>query len=162
MAIVGIVAVDRQGAIGRAGAIPWHYSADLKFFKEQTTGHACVMGRRTWLSLGRPLPRRLNIVLSRTADVAPQAGVLNLRDKSEVLALVPYLACDLFVIGGAEVYRAFLPDIERWLVTEVPQTVAAADTYMPADFLRGFTPTETRQLADDLRVAFYERTSKAG
>jgi dihydrofolate reductase len=158
MAIIGIVAVDRQGAIGRAGAIPWHYSVDLKFFKEQTSGHACVMGRRTWLSLGKPLPRRLNIVLSRAPDIAPQPGVVVLRDKTEVLSLVPYLACDLYVIGGAQVYRAFLSEIERWLVTEVPQSIADADTYMPADFLQGFAPTETRQLADDLRVIFYNRT----
>jgi dihydrofolate reductase len=161
MAIIGIVAVDRRGAIGRAGRVPWHYSADLKFFKEQTQGHACVMGRRTWLSLAKPLPRRLNIVLSRTTDVAPQAGVVILRDKAEVLALAPYLACDLFVIGGAEVYRALQPEIERWIVTEVPQTVADADTHMPADFLQGFTPTETRQLADDLRATFYARKDSA-
>jgi dihydrofolate reductase len=159
MAIIGIVAVDRQGAIGRAGTIPWHYSADLKFFKEQTVGHACVMGRRTWLTLAKPLPRRLNIVLSRATDITPQPGVIILRDKTEVLSLVPYLACDLYVIGGAEVYRAFLPEIERWIVTEVPQAIADADTYMPADFLQGFAPTETHSLADDLRVTFYARTA---
>ena len=159
MAIIGIVAVDRHGAIGRGGRVPWHYPADLKFFKEQTTGHACVMGWRTWQSLGRPLPRRLNIVLSRTAELAAQPGVLLLRDKQEVLALRPFLACDLYVIGGAQIYRAFLPEIERWLVTEVPETVAGADTFMPADFLQGFTPTETRPLADDLRATLYVRQS---
>jgi dihydrofolate reductase len=159
MAIIGIVAVDRHGAIGRGGRVPWHYPADLKFFKEQTTGHACVMGWRTWESLGRPLPRRLNIVLSRTARSATQPGVLLLRDKEEVLALRPFLACDLYVIGGAQIYRAFLPEIERWLVTEVPETAAEADTFMPADFLQGFTPAETRTLADDLRATLYVRQS---
>ena len=161
MAIIGIVAVDRHGAIGAAGGVPWHYSADLKFFKEQTTGHACVMGWRTWQSVGRPLPRRLNIVLSRTGvlESPPPPGVILLRDKREVLALRPYLACDLYVVGGAQIYRAFLPEIERWLVTEVPQTAEGADTFMPADFLRGFAPTETRQLADDLRATFYTRTA---
>src|ERR687890_241826 len=69
MAIIGIVAVDRAGAIGRGGTLPWHYSADLKFFKEQTTGNACVMGYKTWLSLKKPLPNRLNIVLTRRAEV---------------------------------------------------------------------------------------------
>lgn len=159
MAIVGIVAVDPHGAIGRGGALPWHYAADLKFFKEQTTGHACLMGWRTWQTINRPLPRRLNVVLSRKGVLAPQAGVILLRDKAEVLSLSPFLACDLYVIGGAQVYRAFLPEIERWIVTAVPQRVADADTFMPADFLQGFAPTETRQLADDLCVTFYDRNS---
>jgi len=156
--IIGIVAVDPNGAIGKGGALPWHYAADLKFFKEQTTGHACVMGWRTWQTLGRPLPRRLNLVLSRTANLAPQPGVVLLRDKADVLSLRPYLACDLFIIGGAQTYRAFLPEIERWIVTEVSQTAAAADTFMPAGFLQGFQPTETRQLTDDLRVTFYAKS----
>jgi len=155
--IIGIVAVDPNGAIGKGGALPWHYAADLKFFKEQTTGHACVMGWRTWQTLSKPLPHRLNIVLSRTAMLAPQTGVILLRAKSDVLSLRPYLACDLFIIGGAQTYRAFLPDVERWLVTHVPQPVAAADTFMPADFLQDFQPTDTRQLADDLKVTFYAR-----
>ncbi len=157
MAIIGIVAIDRHGAIGRNGAIPWHHSADLKFFKAQTTGQACVMGWRTWQAIGRPLPRRLNIVLSRKAELAAQTGVLLLRDKTAVLTLQSYLACDLFIIGGAQIYRAFLPEITRWLVTEVPETVASADTYMPANFLQGFTPTETRQLNADLKVSFYDK-----
>ncbi|MFL6207286.1 MAG: dihydrofolate reductase [Pyrinomonadaceae bacterium] len=157
MAIIGIVAVDPSGAIGKGGALPWHYAADLKFFKEQTSGHACVMGWRTWQTLARPLPRRLNIVLSRTGVIAPQPGVILLRDKSEVLSLYPFLACHLFVIGGAQIYRAFLPEIERWVVTEVPERVAGADTFMPEDFLQGFAPTETRQLAADLRATCYTR-----
>lgn len=157
MAIIGIVAVDRHGAIGRGGAIPWHHSADLKFFKAQTTGHVCVMGWRTWQAIGRPLPRRLNIVLSRTAELGTQAGVLLLRDKADVLTLQPYLAGDLYVIGGAQIYQAFQPEITRWLVTTVPETAADADTFMPADFLQGFTPTETRQLTADLKVTFYDK-----
>ncbi|HEX8068960.1 MAG TPA: dihydrofolate reductase [Pyrinomonadaceae bacterium] len=159
MSIVGIVAVDRRGAIGRGGALPWRYPADLKFFKEQTTGHAVLMGRRTWLSVGRPLPGRLNLVLSRAAAPAPQPGVVVLRDRQEVLALAPYLACDLFVIGGAQVYATLRADIERWLVTEVPEEVADADTFMPADFLAGFASAETRQLADNLRVTTYVKAT---
>lgn len=163
MSIIGIVAVDRNGAIGRGGSIPWHYSADLRFFKEQTTGHACVMGRRTRASLPKPLPRRLNIVLSRSAGGrAVQAteeaeNVLTLPDRRSVLALAPYLACDLYIIGGAEIYRAFRPDIEQWIVTEVPLSVEDADTFMPPDFLRDFRPHRTLTLADELAVTFYER-----
>ena len=63
--IIGIAAVDRKGAIGKGGKLPWHYSADMKFFRETTTGHAVVMGRKTWFTIGKPLKNRLNIVLSR-------------------------------------------------------------------------------------------------
>lgn len=157
MSVIGIVAIDRNRAIGRAGAIPWHYPADLKFFREQTTNHACVMGRKTWLSLPRPLKDRLNIVLSTSGDVAPQPGVALLRDRQSVLSLNDYLTCDLFIIGGEQIYRAFLPDIERWIVTHVPLSVADADTFMPPEFLDGFAAGETRQLADQLSVTFYQR-----
>ncbi|HEX8130849.1 MAG TPA: dihydrofolate reductase, partial [Pyrinomonadaceae bacterium] len=84
MSIIGIVAVDRNGAIGKGGSIPWHYSADMKFFREQTTGHACVMGRRTWASLNRPLKGRLNVVLSRSGGVSEaQEQAENLEGQSQ-------------------------------------------------------------------------------
>ena len=157
MAIVGIVAVDKRGAIGRKGGLPWHYSADMKHFKQQTTGHACVMGYRTWESLKRPLPNRLNLVLSRQRVVEPQANVVTLRDKEEVLSLRPYLACEIFIIGGAQVFRAFAGEIERWIVTEVPLVVEDADTFMPEDFLAGFKAYDSHELDENLRVTFYER-----
>jgi dihydrofolate reductase len=158
MAIIGIVAVDRHGAIGRGGTLPWHYSADLKFFKEQTTGNVCVMGRRTWESLRKPLPDRLNVVLTRTASVVEQPGVVVLKDARTVLSLAPYLARHVFIIGGRLVFDAFAKEIDEWIVTEVPLTVEDADTFMPRDFLAGFSPRESRQLADDLKVTFYSRT----
>jgi dihydrofolate reductase len=157
MAIIGIVAIDRNGAIGKGGMLPWHYSADLKFFKAQTTANACVMGRRTWASLRKPLPNRLNIVLTRAAQIEEQAGVVTMRDKQSVLSLAPFLACNLFIIGGRQIFEAFMPEIEEWIVTDVPLAVEGADTFMPPDFLQGFTPRESRALADDLKVTFYAR-----
>ena len=157
MAIIGIVAVDRAGAIGKGGTLPWHYSADLKFFKEQTTGNACVMGYRTWLSLKKPLPNRLNIVLTRRADVEPRESVLWVRDKQSVLSLYEYLNCDLYVLGGAQVFELFRERIDRWLVTQIPLTVEAADTFLPAGLLEDFNPYDSRDLGDDLKVTFYER-----
>lgn len=157
MTIIGIVAVDRNGAIGKGGTLPWHYSADLRFFKRQTVGHACVMGRRTWLSLRAPLKERLNIVLSRSSDTAPQESVITLRDRESVLSLRPYLACDLFIIGGRQVFRAFRDDIERWIVTEVPLAVEGADTFMPEDYLLGFRSVDSLSLEENLKVTFYER-----
>ena len=159
MAIVGIVAVDRNCAIGRGGTIPWHYSADLKFFKRQTTGHVCVMGRRTWLSLKRPLPGRLNVVMTRQAEIEPRDSVVVLRDKLSVLSLKPYLSCDLYVIGGEQVYRTFLGEIDRWVVTEIPLAVEDADTFMPENFLEGFKPYDSLELEENLKVTFYEKYS---
>lgn len=160
MSIIGIVAVDRNGAIGKGGAIPWHYSADMKFFREQTIQHACVMGRRTWASLKRPLKERLNIVLSRSAEVetASAENVIILPDKCPVLALAPYLSCDLYIIGGAQIYRAFQTEIEHWIVTQIPLSIDGADTFMPENYLQNFKPQRTLSLADELQVTFYERT----
>ncbi|HKR61675.1 MAG TPA: dihydrofolate reductase [Pyrinomonadaceae bacterium] len=155
--IIGIVAVDRQGAIGKGGKLPWHYSADMKFFKETTIGNACVMGYKTWLTLKRPLPNRLNIVLSRQAEIEPQESVVVLRDVESVLKFAESLDCDLFVIGGAQVYASFLPHLDKWIVTEVPLTVEGADTFVPEDYLEGFLPTESKDLGEHLRVVTYQR-----
>jgi dihydrofolate reductase len=179
--IIGIVAVDRQGAIGKGGKLPWHYSADMKHFKETTIGQACVMGRRTWLTLKKPLKERLNIVLSRQGEVEglgdgetrrhgegetggrgdgemPKDSVITLRDVRSVLSLADYLRCDLFVIGGAQVYRSFLPYIEKWIVTEVPLTVEGADVFVPENYLEGFQKVGSKQLEEELTVGFYEKT----
>jgi dihydrofolate reductase len=158
MAIIGIVAVDRNGAIGKAGGLPWHYSSDLKFFKGQTTGNAVVMGYKTWLSLKKPLPNRLNIVLTRSADTEPRDSVVWLRDRQSVLSLKDYLNCDLFIIGGAQIFSAFLADVDRWLVTEVPVAVEDADTFMPTNFLEGFHAYDRRALDEELKVTFYVRS----
>ncbi|HEX9421613.1 MAG TPA: dihydrofolate reductase [Pyrinomonadaceae bacterium] len=155
--IIGIVAVDRNSAIGKGGKLPWHYSADMKFFKETTTGNACVMGYKTWLTLKKPLPNRLNIVLSRKAEIAPQDGVVVVRDVESVLSMANDLKGDLFVIGGEQVYRSFLPYIEKWIVTEVPLTIEGADAFVPENYLAGFRSTACRDLGENLTAHFYER-----
>jgi len=155
--IIGIVAVDRNLAIGKGGRLPWHYSADMKFFKETTTGNAVVMGRRTWLTLKEPLKDRQNLVLSRETNLESEDSPIVVDNVAAVLDLAKTLQCHLFVIGGAKVYQAFLPYIEQWVVTEVPLAVEGADTFMPPNFLEGFEMYELRQLDEALRVKFYER-----
>ena len=155
--IIGIAAVDRNGAIGKGGKLPWHYSADMKFFKETTTGHAIVMGRKTWVTLGKPLKNRLNIVLSRTADLEPRESLLVLRDVDSVLSLNESLTTDLFVIGGAQIYQEFLPHIDKWLITEVPLAVKGADAFMPEGYLQGFKNVDSKQIDDNLTVMLYDR-----
>ena len=155
--VVGIAAVDRRGAIGKNGKRPWHYSADMKFFRETTTGHAVVMGRKTWLTIGKPLKNRLNIVLSRDTDIDPQESLIVFSDIESVLSFNNSLATDLFVIGGAQIYEAFREHIEKWIITEVPMTVQGADAFMPVGYLEGFKITESKSLDDNLTVKFYNR-----
>ena len=157
MAIIGIVAVDRNLAIGKGGKLPWHYSADMKFFKEMTIGNAVVMGRRTWLTLKGPLPDRQNIVLSRDQNLLANESLIAMSNVESVLDFARQQEGHLFVIGGAKVYESLLPHIQRWIVTEVPLAVEGADTFMPSNFLAGFELYELRQLDQGLRVKFYER-----
>jgi dihydrofolate reductase len=155
--IIGIAAVDRKGAIGKGGKLPWHYSADMKFFRETTTGHAVVMGRKTWLTIGKPLKNRLNIVLSRDTDIGPQESLIVFSDIESVLSFNKSLSTDLFVIGGAQIYEAFQEHIEKWIITEVPLTVQGADAFMPKGYLEGFEVVESQSLDDDLIVKFFNR-----
>ncbi len=131
-----VAALARNGVIGRDGAIPWRIPEDVRRFKELTTGHAVVMGRRTWDSLPerfRPLPGRRNVVVTRrvdwTADGAERAG--SLEDALELLEGTP----QVFAIGGAELYAAALPLADELLLTEIDADVEG-DTFFPP-FERG-------------------------
>ena len=157
MSIIGIVAISKNYAIGKGGKLPWHYSADMKFFKATTIGNAVVMGRRTWETLKGPLKDRTNIVLSREKNFNAPDSVLIMRDVDSVLEFARGRDEHLFVMGGAKIYEAFLPHIERWIVTEVPLSVEGTDTFMPSAFLAGFEMYELRQLDEGLKVKFYEK-----
>ena len=159
MAIIGIVAIAQNFAIGKDGKLPWHFAADLKFFKETTLNHAIVMGFNTWKSIGKPLPKRLSVVLSRSNSIENQREVLLVRSVEEVLALSKYLNGDLYIIGGAETYKNFAGAIEKWIVTEIPETVEDADAFMPEDFLEKFDLQETKELETDLRVKVFVKKS---
>ncbi len=157
MAIIGMVAVAKNNAIGKGGKLPWHYPADLKFFKQTTTGNAVVMGMNTWRSIGRPLPNRLNIVLSRSAQIDQAENLIFLRSEKEALDLSRYLNCDMYVIGGSKTFAEFAVKIDGWIVTRVPVEVNDADVFMPANFLEGFKLTEAFELGDGLRIETFRR-----
>ena len=157
MKIIGIVAVAQNYAIGKSGKLPWHYSADLKFFKRTTLNHAVLMGFNTWESIGKPLPKRLNIVLSGSRSIKHQPNVLLVRSVEETTALAKFLNCDLFVIGGAKTYQNFAEVIEKWIVTEIPETIKDADTFMPRDFLNDFKLQNSEIWDENLNVKFYDR-----
>ncbi|MBT9282266.1 MAG: dihydrofolate reductase [Hydrogenibacillus schlegelii] len=124
-----IAAVDRRGAIGRGGRLPWHLPDDLRHFRETTWGHPVIMGRRTYESLGRPLPGRENVVLSRRLrpeDVPPEVHLFSSPDA----VLTAYGGRPAFVIGGAEVFALFLPVVRRLLLTAVAADVGG-DVFFP-------------------------------
>src|SRR3984957_238141 len=102
-----VVAMSDNGVIGRAGTLPWHLPDDLKFFKSVTLGKPVLMGRRTFESIGRPLPGRRNLVLTRSSPALP-AGVEAVGDIDAALALVADVA-EVCVIGGAALYAEALP-----------------------------------------------------
>lgn len=123
-----IVARARNGVIGRDNALPWRLPADLAFFKRTTMGAPIVMGRKTWQSIGRPLPGRRNIVVSRTLGDAPTDVIVVPDLASAFAAAVP--ADEVFVIGGAQLYAEALATADRIYVTEVDADVEG-DTRFP-------------------------------
>ena len=108
------------------------------------------MGLHTWQAIGKPLPERLNIVLSRTAHIEQQPNVLLLRSREETLALSKYLNCDIYIIGGAKTYENFADVVDKWIVTSVPLSIEDADTFMPQDFLDGFASASQTELGEGL------------
>jgi dihydrofolate reductase len=123
-----VVAVADNGVIGRGGALPWHLPDDLKFFKEVTLGKPVLMGRRTYESIGRPLPGRRNLVLTR-GSLKGLGGVERVRSVAEALALVDE-SSELCVIGGAALYAETLPLARRLYLTRV-HCFVPGDVYFP-------------------------------
>jgi dihydrofolate reductase len=124
-----IVATDEQGGIGLGGVLPWRLPEDLRRFKALTMGSPVIMGRKTHESIGRPLPGRRNIVISRQAGLGI-AGCTVVDSLDAALAAAGP-APEVFVIGGAQVYRVALPLADKMHVTRVHATVGA-DTFFPS------------------------------
>ena len=140
-----IVATDDGGGIGLRGGLPWHLPDDLRRFKALTLGKPVVMGRRTWDSIGRPLPGRLNIVVSRDPRLAIQGATVvgTLEAALAAAGGVP----EVCVIGGAEIYRLALPLADTIHLTEVHANVGA-DTHFPS-----LDPAQWVEVAREQRAA---------
>ncbi|WP_345550675.1 dihydrofolate reductase [Microbulbifer aestuariivivens] len=141
--IAMIAAMARNRAIGRDNTLPWRISADLQFFKRVTMGKPLLMGRKTFESIGRPLPGRVNIVITRNAAWRAD-GVTVVSSLQEGLsaarqAAVESGSAEVMVIGGAEIYRQALPLAQRLYVTEVDAEVAG-DAFFPV-FADGWSET---------------------
>lgn len=126
-----IVARAKGGAIGKGGDIPWHAPEDLALFQRETTGGVVIMGRKTWVSLPKkPLPRRVNIVVTTTAQT-PVDDVQFLPFDAAMDAAKSLGNPRLYGIGGAGIYAALLPLADRLLITEVDLDIDGADAFFP-------------------------------
>jgi len=156
-----IVAVDQNLLIGNSLGMPWHISEDLKYFREVTRGKTVVMGRKTYESIGRPLPNRTNVVLTRQAIKLEGVDVIN--------NLPGYLATvdtnqDIFIIGGAEIYKLAYPYVEKLYITHI-EAKFNGDTYFPKEYLNGdFTLVSANKTISSegihLTFSVYERDKK--
>jgi dihydrofolate reductase len=148
--LVLVLAVADDGAIGKNGGLPWRIPEDLRHFKAMTMGHAIIMGRKTWDEVGKPLPGRRNIVVSRTASQLEGAEIaLTLEDAIELARTTDD---EPRIIGGATIYAAALPLASRVYLTEVHRKVEA-DTYFHLD-RTGWRETERRPAMESEGVEF--------
>ncbi|RXT05728.1 dihydrofolate reductase [Ammoniphilus sp. CFH 90114] len=122
-----IVAMSRNRVIGKDNKMPWHLPADLAYFKRVTMGHTVLMGRKTFESMGKPLPGRNNVILTRQKDYH-QEGCRVLHTIEE--ALREFKDQDLFVIGGAEIIKEFLPVVDKLYLTQIDEEFEG-DTFLP-------------------------------
>ncbi len=132
MDVAIVVAAAENGIIGRDGWMPWRLSTDLKRFKALTTGHAVIMGRKTFEGIGKPLPGRLNIVVTRNPDWNAQ-GIERASTPEEALSIAQGRPGTIFVIGGGEIYRQTLPMAHRVLFTHVLAEVEGDTTFPELD-----------------------------
>ena len=155
-----IVAFDAKQGIGIQNTLPWRLPEDLARFKQITTGHAILMGRKTFESIGRPLPNRRNIVLTRNSHWQPE-GVEVVNSLEQALLLIGEQAA--FVIGGADIYAQTLPLCQRLLVTEIHRDVVC-DAFFPSFDKRNWQETECKQYHSepnqfDYAFVTYQKTS---
>ncbi|MBB3803985.1 dihydrofolate reductase [Xanthomonas arboricola] len=149
-----IVALDRNNAIGRDNDLPWKLPDDLKRFKALTLGKPILMGRKTAQSLGRALPGRLNLVLTRSGHV-PFEGMQAVASVEQAIERAAHEGAQaLCVIGGGEVYRLTLEHADLLAVTEVDTVVAGADTHFPPIDPAVWEPVQRQAHAVDERHAF--------
>ena len=134
-----IVAMADNRVIGRDNQLPWHLPDDLKRFKQITMGHPVIMGRKTFESIGRPLPKRHNVILSRQSSFHAE-GVTVLKDPREVIEIFKAEE-EVFVIGGAEIYQLFLKDADLLYLTLVHESVSG-DVLFPE-----YDPTEFNEVS---------------
>ena len=152
-----IAAMTRIGrVIGRDGKTPWHLPAELRWFKQATAGAVVLMGRKTFYSVGRPLPGRLNLVATRRS--LPEAGGPDVQIVADLASFRPedYAPRAVWVIGGAEIFAQTLPRCEAVYLSLINQEVTGGDTFFPA-FEADFSVTETLRHGPGFEVVRFRR-----
>lgn len=134
MKLAIIVAAAKNGTIGRNNQLPWHLPQDLKYFKSVTLGKPVIMGRKTYESIGRPLPGRTNIVITRQQDWQPDAGVIVVSSVGQAIAAAESATAGIpdaeaMIIGGAEIYRLALEQVERVYLTQIEADIEGDATF---------------------------------
>lgn len=152
MKISLIVAMASNRVIGLNNQMPWHLSADLKKFKSITMGKPIVMGRKTFESIGRPLPGRTNIIISRNADYR-QEGCVVANDLDSALTSACQLADEIFVIGGSALYDSLLPRAKRLYLTQI-NAAFEGDTFFPEINQDEWQELNREDIDNDPQVAF--------
>ena len=157
MKTVIIAALSKNRVIGRNNTIPWHCPADMKHFRRTTKGHPVVAGRKTYESFKiRPLPGRLNFILTRNPDYTSDEGVIICQDLDQVVATVKERSAEkLFILGGAEIYNLALPLTGEMILTHLPIEVEG-DAYFPQWDEAEWEVAEERR-EEDLVFATYRR-----
>ena len=155
--IVIVAALARNGVIGRDNGLPWRLKADLQHFRTLTMGHPILMGRRTWESLGRPLPGRRNLVVTRDATYQPEGAEVFIDPEAAIAAAAG--AERLFVIGGAQLYTTLFPRADRLELTEVWADVPG-DAHFPlfdrSDFIEERRDARTADADNEFDFDFVE------
>lgn len=131
MEIILIAAVSKDKVIGKQGGIPWKIKEDLSFFKEKTLNSPIIMGRATYNSIGRPLPNRLNIVMTRSVKNTEGVTEVTSVEKAIEAASINRDSSKVYIIGGENIYKEFLPIAHRMIITEVDLYIKDGDTFFP-------------------------------
>ena len=131
MEIILIAAVSKDKVIGKQGGIPWKIKEDLRFFKKKTLNSPIIMGRATYESIGRPLPNRLNIVMTRSAKNTEGVTEVTSVEKAIEVASINRDSSRVYIIGGQNIYKEFLPIAHRMIITEVDLYIKDGDTFFP-------------------------------
>ena len=131
MEIILIAAVSKDKVIGKQGGIPWKIKEDLSFFKEKTLNSPIIMGRATYNSIGRPLHNRLNIVMTRSVKNTEGVTEVTSADKAIEAASINRDSSRVYIIGGENIYKEFLPIAHRMIITEVDLYIKDGDTFFP-------------------------------
>lgn len=170
MKLAIIVAAAKNGTIGRNNQLPWHLPQDLKYFKSVTLGKPVIMGRKTYESIGRPLPGRTNIVITRQQDWQPGAGVIVVSGLEQAILAAADVTrgvsdAEAMIIGGAEIYRLALEQADRVYLTQIEADIEGDATFpsLPAT-LWELTSAVAGDAAAELphRFCVYDRRVNAG